>query len=183
MPDLTALPAMPGGKPKQAPPPVQLVSAPASAERARPALNQAPPADGAAAGAPGSAPARDTGSAAVPSEAIGSLRPEAGPSAGSGVAAAGRGAGGAPASNGGALQAGGAAALAPHAGSHDHAGQQVSGHPATYQEPENSYCLRGIHVNPPTWLAPALHLPRFAVFQIPKFHRCGDNCLMCMETS
>ena len=168
MPDLKALPAVPGGKPKQAPPPVQLVPAPASAERAGPAANQAPRARGAAAGAPASAPTRDsspeTGHSGVP----GTMRQASGLGAGSGAAAAGHGAGGGPASNGAGSHAAGAglpkppaesasspksgaAVPAPHAGSHERAGQQVRGLPPacksqTSLRPCKGHDCEGLHM-------------------------------------
>ena len=126
MPDLTALPAVPGGKPKQAPPRLQTVPAPASVQPAGPAPDQAPLASSAATGEPASAPARDTSSAAASVEGEGRSRPEPGLGMGSAMAAAGRGADGGPAPNGGGLHAG---VPAPHAGSHVRAGQQVCGLP------------------------------------------------------
>lgn len=124
MPDLTALPAMPGGKPKQAPPPLQPVPAPASVEPAGPAPDQAPLGSSAAAGAPASALLWDNGSAAAPIEGHGSLRPEPGLGTGAAVTAARRSADVGPAPNGAESHAG---VPAPHAGSSVRAGQQVCG--------------------------------------------------------
>ena len=146
MPDLTALPAMPGGKPKQAPPPLQPGPVPARVQPAGPAPDQAPLASSAAAGAPGSAPARDAGTAAARIEGEGSLRPKPGHGTGSAVIAAGRGADGGPASNGGGPHAG---VPAPHAGSNVRAGQQVRG-VYSIQGPYTS-CANGMDLKTCSW--------------------------------